>query len=85
MKTSWTGQPVLSFVKEGGPFAKKKGRYLLALLALVCLTVCVGGEKKSDKPLIYTSFSPNARHDQYGNLYFKSYYWANQIFNLNKY
>ena len=24
MKTSWTGQPVLSFVKEGGPFAKKK-------------------------------------------------------------
>lgn len=24
MKTSWTGQPVLSFVKEGGPFAKKR-------------------------------------------------------------
>ena len=22
---------------------------------------------------------------EYGNLYFKSYYWANQIFNLNKY
>ncbi len=37
---------------------RKKGRYLLALFALVCLTACGGGEKKSDKPLIYTSFFP---------------------------
>ena len=81
MKTSWTGQPVLSFVKEGGPFAKKReisfGSGLPDGLR--------GRREKSDKPLIYTSFSPNTRHDQYGNLYFKSYYWANQIFNLNKY
>ncbi|WP_158527901.1 hypothetical protein [Criibacterium bergeronii] len=34
---------------------REKGRYLLAL---VFLTACGGGEKKSDKSLIYTSFFP---------------------------
>ncbi|EGS31384.1 metal ABC transporter substrate-binding lipoprotein family protein [Peptoniphilus sp. oral taxon 375 str. F0436] len=37
---------------------RKKGRYLVVLLALACLTACGGGEKKSNKPLVYTSFFP---------------------------
>ena len=53
------GQGNLSFlVSRKEDLLRKKGRYLLALLALVCLTACGGGEKKSDKPLIYTSFFP---------------------------
>lgn len=81
MKTSWTGQPVLSFVKEGGPFAKKKK---ISFGSGLPDGLRGWREKKWQALNLYVLF-PHPRHDQYGNLYFKSYYWANQIFNLNKY
>ena len=57
MKTSGTGQPVLSCVKEGGPFAEKR-KISFGSFGLGFPDGLRGRREKSDKPLIYTSFFP---------------------------
>lgn len=54
MKTSGTGQPVLSYVREGGPFAGKRKISFGSGFP----DVLRGRREKSDKSLIYTSFFP---------------------------